>query len=166
MKKMTKIETVEILLYFPHVVFVAFTLNVTVQLLYHFRLLRLVQTRISTFVIIIFIMFYYSLFTLTILHCTIFYTIKKRKLRYKYHVPLTTCAVNVLKTKKIYLKLRNYCNLGTKDSGSAWHVIPVQEVNYLRWRLPTITSDKPYTTKFVAFFLNSSVHQWIEIIEK
>ena len=29
----------------------------------------------------------------------------------------------------MYLKLRKYCNFGTKNSRRAWHIIPAQEVN-------------------------------------
>ena len=33
----------------------------------------------------------------------------------------------------IYLKLRKYCNFGTKNSRRAWHVFPAQEVNYIKF---------------------------------
>ena len=52
----------------------------------------------------------------------------------------------------LYLKLKKYCNFGTKSSWRAW-----QEVNYLHWQLMADRNEWPNRTQeIVAIFLNSS----------
>ena len=55
------------------------------------------------------------------------YTIIRRFL-FEHVGMISIYYLSCLSYTEIYIKLRKYCNFGTKDSRRTWHVIPAQEV--------------------------------------